>query len=89
MPCTAQDQGGLTSDYEFRTIYTLVSAGHVRARQREVYYGESRGALGLFSEREPEAVFEYELDMRRAPPPPDAGNASACVLTPKGFTQCS
>jgi hypothetical protein len=84
-----QDQGGLTTDYEFLSTYTRVSADRVRATQREVYYGESRGVLGGLTAREPEAVFEYVLDFVRAPPPPDAAGASSCVTTPKGFTQCS
>lgn len=38
--------------------------------------------------REPEAVFEYDLDLRRVQAPADATGAASCVETPKGFTQC-
>lgn len=41
-----QEQAGLQSDYEFLTTYTRLSADHVTARQREVYYGPADGLAG-------------------------------------------
>ena len=41
----SQDQAGLTTEYEFLTTYSRESADHITARQREVYYGPSRGLL--------------------------------------------
>ena len=41
-----QEQAGQQSDYEFLTTYTRVSANHVTAKQREVYYPPRDGLAG-------------------------------------------
>jgi hypothetical protein len=41
-----QEQAGQQSDYEFLTTYTRVSANHVTAQQREVYYPPRDGLAG-------------------------------------------
>ena len=86
-----QARGSAISEYEFITTYTRNANGRVTARQSEAVYRSPQSPQDILSFQSggrAVAFYDYELDMVRKPPPADAFGAVACVLTPKGYTQC-
>ena len=86
-----QVRGPAVAEFEFITVYTKHADGHVTARQSEAVYRPPQSPQDVLSFRaggRAVAFYDYALDMRRVPPPSDAIGASACVSTPKGYTQC-
>lgn len=77
------------SDYEVMTEFVLQSDGAVTARQRTALYLEPRDALYFEARGAAAVVYDFELELEREAPPADAPRgAVACVLTPKGVSQC-
>ena len=86
-----QVRGPAVSEFEFITVYTKQADGHVTARQSEAVYRTAQSPQDVLSFRaggRAVAFYDYDLDMRRRPPPSDAVGAAACVSTPKGYIQC-
>ena len=80
-------------DYEIINEYSLVSEGFIKGRQRSILYLHPQDALYFKTLNglgvTPVAVYDYEFEMKRCPPPEDApSNATSCVETPKGVFQC-
>lgn len=84
-----QECNGVLTSYEMLTKFSRASASIVDVRLREVYFNLS-GSSNLMSGGggSVAAVFEYDITLRRLPPPEDAIGAAACVKTPKDFVQC-
>ncbi|KAK9812649.1 hypothetical protein WJX72_001250 [[Myrmecia] bisecta] len=76
------------TDYEIITCFTREADGHVTGRQRSAVYLQPQDQLYFNALGRAVALYDYDLDMRRAPAPADAVGATACVQTPKDFVQC-
>lgn len=85
-----QECDGVVTSYEMLTKFARASASVVNVRLREVYFNPSGGFSNMMSGGggSVAAVYEYDITLKRLPPPQDAFGAAACVETPKQFVQC-